>query len=193
MSFGARAWSCAVGASCCRITYYPLLLVHALRKTPAAEMLSARTHIMLIRLEIKPWRALVEWATASAETAQKQEPGYRWDSIQVHKKGTSRDMTDNCSCLPVLAFQDTFRYLGLLQIRARPFTPGTNGKSKRPPKTVLYKCSSTRALCFYNRRDGELPIWTNTYNQRHTHCGQNSKPLLSLRLVPMDNQFRLHI
>jgi transposase InsO family protein len=80
-----------------------------------------------------------------------------------------RVMTDNGSGYVARLFREALRMLGIRHIRARLYTPKTNGKSERFIQTLLREWAYAIPFISSDARAADLPRWLTWYNQQRPH------------------------
>ncbi len=105
----------------------------------------------------------------------------------------TRVMTDNGSCYISKLFAQTCTDLGLRHIRAKYYTPRTNGKAERFIQTAIREWAYARTYQNSSQRAQDLPLWTHMYNWHRPHTAiKNQPPIARINMKP-DNLLRLHI
>jgi transposase InsO family protein len=82
--------------------------------------------------------------------------------------------------------------LRIKHLRARPYTPKTNGKAERFVQTSLREWAYAQAYTTSAERAAELPIWFHRYNWHRPHGSIGAKPPISRLGLTRDNVLRLH-
>jgi transposase InsO family protein len=91
----------------------------------------------------------------------------------------ARVMTGNGSCYKSFDFRDACRAFGLRHIRARPYTPKTNGKAERFIQTALSEWADAKAYTHSDSRTAELLVWLHRYYWHRPHGGLETKTPIS--------------
>ena len=89
------------------------------------------------------------------------------------------------------AFRDLCQERGLKHIRAKPYTPRTNGKAERFIQTALREWAYARPYQTSEQRKRHLPNWTPMYNWHRPHGSPKSKPPISRLQLSDENLLRL--
>ena len=103
-----------------------------------------------------------------------------------------RVMTDNGSSFRSRRYTKALRRLRVKHLRAKPFTPKTNGKAERFVQTSLREWAYARAYDTSDQRAAELPVWLHRYNWHRPHGSLGAKPPISRIALTKDNLLRLH-
>jgi transposase InsO family protein len=104
-----------------------------------------------------------------------------------------RQAVEGGSCYNSFAFKDACKALGLQHIRAKPYTPKTNGKAERFIQTSLREWACARAYPTSEHRKQTLVPWLHNYNWHRPHGSLQAMPPISRLSQPMNNLVRLHI
>lgn len=95
-------------------------------------------------------------------------------------------MPDNGSRYKSHAFRDFCRDNGLKHIRAKPYTPKTNGKAERFIQTALREWAYAQAY-----PTAELPVRLHRYNWHRPQAGLKSQTPISRLGLDQNNLLRL--
>jgi transposase InsO family protein len=100
-----------------------------------------------------------------------------------------RVMTDNGT-----GYKNTFKAacdeLGIRHIKARPYTPKTNGKAERFVQTSLREWAYARPYVSSAQRQAALQPFLHRYNWHRPHCALNRQPPMS-RIPAVSNLLEL--
>src|SRR6202035_5682484 len=101
-----------------------------------------------------------------------------------------RVMTDNGSSFRSRRYAKALRRLKIKHLRAKPYTPKTNGKVERFVQTSLREWAYARAYPTSDDRAKQLPEWLHRYNWHRPHRSLKSKPPISRLGLTEDNLLR---
>src|SRR5260370_41062033 len=93
-----------------------------------------------------------------------------------HGVTVERVMTDNGSAYRSHDFRAACAQAGLRHIRARPYTPRTNGKAERFIQTSLRARAYVRAYQSSAERTHAMQPWITDYNHRPPHSALAGQP-----------------